>query len=186
MPDANSQAGACYTGRMRAAAIIVLLATACGDEWDPIPAPSNTPDTPAQPTAASLRAQLAAFFPLDHAGEGPRLDRVRGLELTPWQRTGWGQYEVDASGTLAVPGRVGAGQLVAGSEGFHFATWSAPALDHAGGSFTWAGWLALDAAVSDGQHRPNQTWLAKWNGIAASHASARSRARALVLLASVP
>jgi hypothetical protein len=40
-----------------------------------------------------------------------------------------------------------------------------PALDHEAGSFTWAGWISVDAADGDDAVRGDQTWLAKWNGI---------------------
>ena len=156
----------CYTERMRAAAVIALLASACGAESGSLPKLSDAPDSSRQPSAAeTLHDQLAAFFPLDESGDGARMDRVNGVELTPWQRTGWGAYAVDASGTRAVPAQVGDGQHILGASGYHFATYHAPALEHASGSFTWAGWLALDGSESEAAQLTNQTWLAKWGGV---------------------
>ena len=105
------------------------------------------------------------FFRMDESGDGSRMDGVSGVELVPWQRTGFGQYSVDARGTTAVAAVVGDGQHVVGSKGYHFATWNSDAMKHEGGSFTWAGWVSLDGVNSAEPYLDNQTLLAKWNGI---------------------
>lgn len=147
---------------MRAAAVILLI-VACGDQSTPARHSSDTADAGA-PQHARLREQLALFFPLDEAGDGVRVDRVNGVPLVPWQRTGWGEYSVDARGTRAVAAAVGDGQHIQGADGYHFATATTPALNHHGGSFTWAGWISVDAASGDAPYTDDQTWLAKWNG----------------------
>jgi hypothetical protein len=143
---------------MRAAATIILgLATACSE---PIDEASSKPDA-----LATLREELTLFFPLDESRGVERIDRVSDAMLLSWQRQGFGAYAVDARGTTAVPGAVGQGQHIAGSEGFHFAMYHHPALGHEAGSFTWAGWVSVDAADGDKAHERDQTWVAKWNGI---------------------
>jgi hypothetical protein len=37
-------------------------------------------------------------------------------------------------------------------------------MKHDGASFTWAGWVSVDAADTDNPYLDDQTWLAKWNG----------------------
>lgn len=114
---------------------------------------------------ASLQEQLTLFFPMDESEGVDHFDRVNQLTLVSWQRTGFGAYAVEASGTTAVPAAVGDGQHVAGAQGFHFAMYTDPALEHEAGSFTWAGWISIDAADGDDALHGDQTWLAKWNGI---------------------
>lgn len=173
---------------MRIAALLAFLTTACGSD---IPAPAQrggagsddaardsragdqnasvagaaAAPAEAETPHASLRERLTMFFRLDEAGDQPRMDHVGGVPLVPWQRTGWGQYEVDARGTTAVPAAVGDGQHIAGASGYHFATGSAGPMKHQGGSFNWAGWASVDAADGDEPYRDEQTLLAKWNGI---------------------
>ncbi|HKU40480.1 MAG TPA: hypothetical protein VJR89_20105 [Polyangiales bacterium] len=113
----------------------------------------------------ALHEDLSMFFRMDESGEGSRMDAVSGVELVPWQRTGFGQYAVDARGTTAVSAAIGDGQHVVGSKGYHFATWNVDAMNHAGGSFTWAGWVSVDSVNSAEPYLDNQTLLAKWNGI---------------------
>lgn len=56
---------------------------------------------------ATLREQLTLFFPMDESEGEEHVDRVNGLTVVLWQRTGFGAYAGDASGTSAVPGAVG-------------------------------------------------------------------------------
>jgi hypothetical protein len=154
---------------MRTAALIAVVATACHSPSDdsadrPRGADSRSPRSNTAIVDA-LHDELTMFFPMDESGDGGRLDGVSGVELTPWQRTGFGEYAVDARGTTTAPAVVGDGQHIVGSKGYHFATGSSDAMKHEGGSFTWAGWVSLDAVDSDAPYVDAQTLLAKWNGI---------------------
>jgi hypothetical protein len=125
---------------------------------------------PEDPIVGALREDLTMFFRMDESGDGNRMDGVSGVELVPWQRKGFGDYAVDARGTTAREAVVGDGQHVVGSKGYHFATGSADAMKHGRGSFTWAGWVSLDAVNSAEPYFDHQTLLAKWNGIPDSFA----------------
>lgn len=127
---------------------------------------AHEPKAEHEPAAIeTLNEQLTLFFPMHEAEGAERMSRVGELSLLAWQRTGFGEYAVDASGTTSVPAAVGHGQHIAGASGFHFAMYTAPALEHEAGSFTWAGWMSVDAADGDIDHQSDQTMLAKWNGI---------------------
>ena len=144
---------------------MILLAAACGSGDEPEKAPAGSSEAADAGVAyAGLREQLSLFFPMDESGDGVRVDRVSGVPLVPWQRTGWGAYTVDARGTRAVAAAVGDGQHIQGADGYHFATYTTAALQHGGGSFTWAGWIAVDAPAGETPYTDDQTWLAKWNG----------------------
>jgi hypothetical protein len=126
------------------------------------------PEQPAPEVAqfpAELRDRLTMFFKMDEVGDGVRVDAVSGVPLVPWQRTGLASYEVSALGTVAVSAVVGDGQHIQGSVGYHFSTGSAPAMKHEGESFTWAGWVSVDAAAGDPPYTDAQTLVAKWNGM---------------------
>src|SRR5688572_24218064 len=133
---------------MRAAVIIFLGATACAGaaavDTPNAPAPTEVHE-PKQPEAeqqpSSLRERLTMFFAMDEVGEGPRRDAVNDVQLIPWQRVSHGTYSANARGTMSVNAIVGQGQHVSGSVGYHFSTYSVPPMDHAGESFTWAGWV---------------------------------------------
>ena len=144
--------------------MIIGLAGVCGIACAE-PMANEGPDARETPAVDTLREQLTLFFPMDESEGVDRVDRVNQLTLVSWQRTGFGAYAVDASGTTAMPGAVGDGQHIAGAKGFHFAMYTDPALDHEAGSFTWAGWISVDAAQGDNVLESDQTWLAKWNGI---------------------
>jgi len=170
---------------MRAAVPLAVLLVACAASANPIDreqgaavADTTPPDDAAAShaqgaasRAPTLHEGLALFFPLDESGDDARMDRVSGVPLLPWQRTGFGQYAVDGRGTTAVAAAVNTGQHVVGSDGYHFATATAPALEHAGGSFTWAGWVSIDAPDAADPYTDPQTWIAKWNGIPDTYAS---------------
>jgi vacuolar-type H+-ATPase catalytic subunit A/Vma1 len=145
---------------MRGARWIVGLTSICGFACaEPLADDAQTA------AAETLKEQLTLFFPMNESEGAEHFDRVNQLTLVSWQRTGFGAYAVDEGGTTAVPGAVGAGQHIAGAKGFHFAMYTDPALDHEAGSFTWAGWMSVDAADGDSTVEGDQTWLAKWNGI---------------------
>jgi hypothetical protein len=152
---------------MRGAAMIIGVAGACvfacaaPVEHDQM-GPAEEPEKHALET---IKEQLTLFFPMNESEGAEHIDSVNQLALASWQRTGFGEYAVDGSGTTAVPAAVGHGQHIAGAKGFHFAMYTAPALDHEAGSFTWAGWVSVDAADGDNEVAGDQTWLAKWNGI---------------------
>jgi hypothetical protein len=150
------------------AAAIILLAAACGSEASGAPKGAISPGSPETADAAApypgLRQGLALFYPFDESGDGVRVDRVNGVPLVPWQRTGWGAYTVDATGTSATAAAVGDGQHIQGADGYHFATYTTAALEHHGASFTWAGWISVDAPSGETPYTDDQTWLAKWNG----------------------
>ena len=160
---------------MRAAALLVVPLVACASGLDrergAEPSDASAHDATASDAdgaaarVPTLREGLALFFPLDESGDSARMDRVSSVALVPWQRTGFGQYAVDGRGTTAVAAAVSTGQHVLGSEGYHFATPSTVELHHAGGSFTWAGWVSIDAPDTADPYTDPQTWLAKWNGI---------------------
>jgi hypothetical protein len=149
---------------MRAAATILGLASVCGMACGQ-PLSEDAADEAKPSLTAGLREQLTLFFPMNESDGEEHWDRVSDVALVAWQRIGWGTYEVDARGATAVPGAVGRGQHIAGAEGYHLAVATHPALDHAAGSFTWAGWISVDAADGDNSLHGDQTWLAKWNGI---------------------
>lgn len=155
---------------MRAAMLIALVATACDSASDDSGkrrrgAPAD-PDSPADTAmVGSLREELTMFFRMDESGDGARMDGVSGVELVPWQRTGYAQYSVDGRGTTAVEAVIGDGQHIVGSKGYHFATYDHDAMKHEGGSFTWAGWASVDAVNTAAPYADMQTLLAKWNGI---------------------
>jgi hypothetical protein len=159
---------------MRAAVMIVFLATACApgsggkaglgqDTTDAALDPGAGPEDATSPHRA-MRDGLTMFFRMDESGDEARLDHVSGVPLVPWQRTGLGSYDANGRGTTAVTAVVGAGQHISGSVGYHFATSSAPAMKHDGASFTWAGWVSVDTPDTDNSYLDDQTWLAKWNG----------------------
>jgi hypothetical protein len=144
---------------MRAAlSISLFLALACESE-PRAKAPAAHDTTPA------LAEGLAMFFKLDESGDTPRMDQLNGVQLVPWQRTGYGAYDANGRGTTPVSAAVGMGQHVQGSSGYHFATWNQPALQHPADSFTWAGWVSVDLPDAHEPYLDDQTMLAKWNGM---------------------
>lgn len=155
---------------MRAAVIMFLGATACAGsaavDTPNAPAPTEVHE-PKQPEAeqqpSSLRERLTMFFAMDEVGEGPRRDAVNDVQLIPWQRVSHGTYSANARGTMSVDAIVGQGQHVSGSVGYHFSTYSVPPMDHTGESFTWAGWVTLDAADGAEPYSDDQALVAKWN-----------------------
>jgi hypothetical protein len=166
---------------MRAVAMIFVLAAGCASDGRETgspdaartherDAPDATPDA-AAPQLEPPRDGLTMFFRLDESGDGTRFDRVSGVQLVPWQRTGFARYEVSARGTIATPAVVGDGQHIAGAQGYHFSTGSAPAMKHAGGSFSWAGWVSVDAAHGGEPYTDDQTLVAKWNGVPDTYAA---------------
>ncbi|HTU58693.1 MAG TPA: hypothetical protein VMF89_09670 [Polyangiales bacterium] len=162
---------------MRGAAVIIGLASvgtfACAEPTEHDGArPAEEQENDAVDT---LHEQLTLFFPMNESIGEEHFDRVNQLALASWQRTGFGAYAVDGSGTTAVRAAVGDGQHIAGADGFHFAMFTHPALDHEAGSFTWAGWVSVDAADGDNEYDDDQTWVAKWNGIPDTPAAADHR-----------
>jgi hypothetical protein len=141
---------------MRALCLSLVLVVSCS-------APDDV-DAPRSDLAlASLPDGLTMFWPLDESGDGPRVDVIGHMDLLPWQRTGLAQYSQNGAGTVAVPARVGLGQHVEGAIGYHFARPTGSLLDHQGGSFTWAGWVAIDGP-GDVAYADHRTLVAKWNG----------------------
>ena len=116
--------------------------------------PTCTPSAP-EP-ASTLGLGASSFWRMEETGTVGRADLYGGLPIAPWP--------TNALGISSVPGVVGQAQWVDGPGGYHFWRPTAPALNHGGGSFTWAGWMRLDSFYDD------QTFVGKWN-----HSSSASR-----------
>lgn len=141
---------------MRALCLSLVLVAACSS-------PDDSDATRPDGARASLRNDLTMFWPLDESGDGPRVDVISQMDLTPWQRLGTGMYSQNGAGTVAVPARLGLGQHVEGASGYHFARPTGSPMEHQGGSFTWAGWVSIDGPGTVPYTKP-QTLVAKWNG----------------------
>lgn len=105
---------------------------------------------------ATLAADASIFYPMDEVGPGARQDVLGNLPITPFP---------SADGTTAVPGMVGQAQHVDGANGdFHFfRNGGDPRLDHSTGSFTWAGWVAVDPLDPAAPYLESQTLVGKWD-----------------------
>jgi hypothetical protein len=143
---------------MRALYLSLVLVTACS--LPPLPEEGDMKRS--DPPLASLRDGLTMFWPLGESGDGPRADVVGHMDILPWQRLGPAQYRQHGEGTVAVSARVGLGQQIDGAHGYHFARPTGSPLDHKGGSFTWAGWVSINAPGDVG-YADQQTLVAKWN-----------------------
>lgn len=100
------------------------------------------------PPPDDLSRGLHLFWAMDKSGTADRIDLEQGVGVAPWPP--------DAVGTVPVAGKVGLAQNVDGPNGYHFWRSSTGALDHGGGSFTWAGWVRLESFYDD------QTFVGKW------------------------
>jgi hypothetical protein len=117
----------------------------------------------APPPFDTLNADATLFYKMHESGDGQRADIKSGLGLTPWEKTGPNSYDQNGAGTTPVPAVVGDGQHVMGAQGYHFSRPDAGALNHAGGSFTWAGWVSIDALDPNDPYNDDQAFVAKWN-----------------------
>lgn len=111
----------------------------------------STPDP-----VETLTADVRIFYGMNEEGPGPRQDVLGNLPLSPYPNT---------DGIVGVPGVVGAAQHVDGAYGgYHFfRSGAGAALDHSTDSFTWAGWVAIDATDEYDPYELPQTLVGKWD-----------------------
>lgn len=117
----------------------------------------------APPPFDTLNLDARVFYKMDESGDGPRVDIKSGMNIDPWEKTGPATYDQNGNGTLPVAAIIGDGQHVMGKDGYHFSRKDASPLNHGGGSFTWAGWVSIDALDPNDPYLDNQTFVAKWN-----------------------
>jgi hypothetical protein len=90
---------------------------------------------PAPAPAQSLSDTAAAFFRMEEAGASGRADVTGGTDLLA--------SPANAAGYASVGAIVNRGTSINGQNGYSLRRASSSALDHHGGSFTWAGWVSF-------------------------------------------